>query len=393
MLTGHLALLDSGHLAGATLDVFPAPPGENGERPAPGTIWPVLYDIEADLLFERASMTITAQRARAFNARVDQAVARIEHLGHDPILQVRGQASGPLADMVRYVNESPVKRWTGGVTDGADTQGPAKLDLNLQIPLQHATETKVTGAVVLTGNTITLAGIPSFTRTTGTLNFNERGVRINNLATNLLGPANLTWCVARQMIDVPPAAGMPVGRVVNVGSRGAYRGEPDIPAYGASKAGLHAFGQSMAQRLAPRPQYARRRFADVKSGRIAYFEQGRGPAALFVSAQMARKYKLPFRSGGGLTSSKVADGQAMWEATMTFWPSTPLSFCAITRPITSVAIICPPLGNLASSGRASSGSGQADRNRARCGGGSLGTGSRVHDPRRPGGLRGIHRGV
>ena len=41
------------------------------------------------------------------------------------------------------------------------------------------------------------------------------------------------------------------GRVVNVGSRGAYRGEPDVPAYGASKAGLHAFGQSMAVALAP----------------------------------------------------------------------------------------------------------------------------------------------
>ncbi|QIM20795.1 SDR family oxidoreductase [Phycicoccus sp. HDW14] len=69
------------------------------------------------------------------------------------------------------------------------------------------------------------------------------------LATNLLGPANLTWCVARHMVDVPPAEGVPVGRVVNVGSRGAFRGEPDIPAYGASKAGLHAFGQSMAQHL------------------------------------------------------------------------------------------------------------------------------------------------
>ena len=69
------------------------------------------------------------------------------------------------------------------------------------------------------------------------------------LATNLLGPANLTWCVARRMIDTPPAEGVPVGRIVNVGSRGAYRGEPDIPAYGASKAALHAFGQSMAQRL------------------------------------------------------------------------------------------------------------------------------------------------
>jgi 3-oxoacyl-[acyl-carrier protein] reductase len=71
------------------------------------------------------------------------------------------------------------------------------------------------------------------------------------LATNLLGPANLTFCIARQMIDSPPGSGRPVGRVVNVGSRGAYRGEPDVPAYGASKAGLHAFGQSMAVALAP----------------------------------------------------------------------------------------------------------------------------------------------
>ena len=53
------------------------------------------------------------------------------------------------------------------------------------------------------------------------------------------------------MLDVPPAAGAPRGRIVNVGSRGAYRGEPDVPAYGASKAGLHAFGQSMAVALAP----------------------------------------------------------------------------------------------------------------------------------------------
>ncbi|WP_256837592.1 SDR family NAD(P)-dependent oxidoreductase [Ornithinimicrobium faecis] len=71
------------------------------------------------------------------------------------------------------------------------------------------------------------------------------------LETNLMGPANLTFCVARHMLEVPPAEGNPAGRVVNVGSRGAYRGEPDIPAYGASKAGLHAFGQSMAVALAP----------------------------------------------------------------------------------------------------------------------------------------------
>jgi NAD(P)-dependent dehydrogenase (short-subunit alcohol dehydrogenase family) len=65
------------------------------------------------------------------------------------------------------------------------------------------------------------------------------------LAVNLVGTANVTYCVARHMIE---RGG---GRIVNVSSRGAFRGEPDFPAYGASKAGVNAFGQSLALALAP----------------------------------------------------------------------------------------------------------------------------------------------
>ena len=68
----------------------------------------------------------------------------------------------------------------------------------------------------------------------------------DTLSTNLVGAANLTWCVARHMID-----GGRTGRIVNVSSRGAFRGEPDHPAYGASKAGLNSMSQSLAQHLAP----------------------------------------------------------------------------------------------------------------------------------------------
>ncbi len=66
---------------------------------------------------------------------------------------------------------------------------------------------------------------------------------------NLLGTANVTWCVARHMLEVPPTEGLPTGRIINVGSRGAYRGEPDVPAYGATKAGVHSLGQSLALSL------------------------------------------------------------------------------------------------------------------------------------------------
>jgi NAD(P)-dependent dehydrogenase (short-subunit alcohol dehydrogenase family) len=65
------------------------------------------------------------------------------------------------------------------------------------------------------------------------------------LSTNLVGAANATFCA------VPHLVARGGGAVVNVSSRGAFRGEPDCPAYGASKAGLNAFGQSMALALAP----------------------------------------------------------------------------------------------------------------------------------------------
>ncbi|WP_019546067.1 SDR family NAD(P)-dependent oxidoreductase [Streptomyces sulphureus] len=65
-------------------------------------------------------------------------------------------------------------------------------------------------------------------------------------AVNLLGTAGLAHQAAARMI----AQGRG-GRIVNIGSRGAFRGEPDHPAYGATKAAVHALGQSLALALAP----------------------------------------------------------------------------------------------------------------------------------------------
>lgn len=65
------------------------------------------------------------------------------------------------------------------------------------------------------------------------------------IAVNLMAPARLT----RRAVDYLKESGQ--GWIINIGSRGAYRGEPDMPAYGAAKAGLHAMGQSLAKALAP----------------------------------------------------------------------------------------------------------------------------------------------
>ena len=68
----------------------------------------------------------------------------------------------------------------------------------------------------------------------------------STLRINLLGAADVSHQVAAHLIE----RGAP-GSIVNVGSRGAFRGEPEHPAYAASKAALHAMGQSLAVALAP----------------------------------------------------------------------------------------------------------------------------------------------
>lgn len=67
----------------------------------------------------------------------------------------------------------------------------------------------------------------------------------DTIATNLMGPAHLMYDAARHMVSHGG------GCIVNVSSRGAFRGEPESPAYGAAKAGLNSLSQSMAKYLAP----------------------------------------------------------------------------------------------------------------------------------------------
>ncbi|RMG71480.1 MAG: glucose 1-dehydrogenase [Chloroflexi bacterium] len=65
------------------------------------------------------------------------------------------------------------------------------------------------------------------------------------IQTNLMSAANASYCAAQHMMQTGG------GRIINISSRGAFRGEPTAPAYGASKAGMNQLGQSLAVALAP----------------------------------------------------------------------------------------------------------------------------------------------
>lgn len=119
----------------------------------------------------------------------------------------------------------------------ADLADPARV-----AELADAADAALGGVDVLVNNAAVMVGHPL--ADTSWEDWQEAWRRTVDV--NLLGAAHLSHRVAHRMIG----AGRE-GRIVNVGSRGAFRGEPDHPAYGATKAALHALGQSLAVSLAP----------------------------------------------------------------------------------------------------------------------------------------------
>jgi trimethylamine--corrinoid protein Co-methyltransferase len=59
---------------------------------------------------------------------------------------------------------------------------------------------------------------------------------------------------------------------------------------------------------------------DMRSG-APCFGTPENALALYGAAQMARRYRLPYRSGGNFTASRIPDAQAGYESAGTMWPT------------------------------------------------------------------------
>jgi 3-oxoacyl-[acyl-carrier protein] reductase len=166
------------------------------------------------VLVTGASRGIGAATARAFAAAGDR-------------VAVHYSASADAAAQV--LKELP---GTGHVLAPADLADPAAIQ-----KMVDDTATALGGIDVLVNN----AGVYHPHRIRDTTYAEWQQAWADTLAVNLVGPSNVTWCAVRHM-----GRG---GRIVNVSSRGAFRGEPNQPAYGASKAAIVSFTQSLARAL------------------------------------------------------------------------------------------------------------------------------------------------
>ena len=149
--------------------------------------WPAFSRVSGDLIFDRSAMEIRNATARTFGVELNRVAGTIRDLAH-PILRIEGQGRGPLNDLLRYVNATPVGGWIGQALRDATATGNADLNLKLEIPIDEVQRTTVQGRVTLAGNDLRLGpAAPVLAGTKARLDFSQRGFSIGGGSARVLG--------------------------------------------------------------------------------------------------------------------------------------------------------------------------------------------------------------
>jgi len=170
-----------------TLDYVPARLlSDHGETPS--HLWPVFSELEGTLRFEGQRLIIQQASGRVASVgaggfRMRQVDGRIDDLGAAaPHLLIKGQGDGPLEDMLRFVLSSPLGPRIGDVLQSAQASGQGAMNLSLDIPIDHATDTRVQGEVLLTDEgraSLRLQpGLPAFNRVQGRVGFTDSELKV-----------------------------------------------------------------------------------------------------------------------------------------------------------------------------------------------------------------------
>lgn len=153
---------------------------------APG--WPKIEGISGELHFEGAGMRIKAHRGRIFGATLTDVTAVLPDFESNDVLTVRGTASGPTQDFLRFIAESPVAASINHFTDPFRVEGSGSLDLQLVLPLARIEASRVKGEYQFARNALQVdPALPVFTEAGGRVAFTESQLVVKNGSARVFG--------------------------------------------------------------------------------------------------------------------------------------------------------------------------------------------------------------
>jgi uncharacterized protein (TIGR02099 family) len=176
------------HVENLGLDYVPAARPADDPDAAVASDWPMFRDVKGDVLIDHGVLEIRNARARQRDIEIRDVQGTIRPLFDKPTLSLKGHARGPLADFLRYEEESPVGGLLGHALKTASGTGLADLDIALDVPLFDAERTTVHGSLALAGNDVHLfPGVPLLANVRGTVDFTQAGFTVAGAQVRTLG--------------------------------------------------------------------------------------------------------------------------------------------------------------------------------------------------------------
>ncbi|HEX7953592.1 MAG TPA: DUF3971 domain-containing protein, partial [Burkholderiales bacterium] len=144
--------------------------------------WPPSTGISGEAVFRGDRMNARADAGAILGLRLTGVQASIAELGrHAEHLRLKGVVQGPTGDFLRYVDATPLADRVRSLTDELQALGDARLDLELDLPLQDARDSVVKGDLVLQNNRVTLdRRLPALEGFGARISFTERNFTLRD---------------------------------------------------------------------------------------------------------------------------------------------------------------------------------------------------------------------
>lgn len=157
--------------------------------------WPRVENIAGELAFRGKRMDITVREGTILGARLVRVKAEVPDLITPyEILRIDGEAQGPAAEFLAFIEKSPVSRMIDRFTENMQAQGDGRLALKLEMPLRAIEKSRVSGVYQFAGNQIVVEpDLPPVEQASGRIEFTESAVRVAGASGNFLGgPISVT---------------------------------------------------------------------------------------------------------------------------------------------------------------------------------------------------------
>jgi uncharacterized protein (TIGR02099 family) len=151
--------------------------------------WPRIEDIVGELNFERDRMEIVGRSGSILGAQLSNVRVAMPSLrGPERHVLVSGQADGPSAEFLKFLQSSPLRETAGGFTADMKAAGRGKLRLKLDLPLAELAKSRVTGDYEFGANQVTVVPwLPPVEAASGRLAFTDASFTLHDVRGRFLG--------------------------------------------------------------------------------------------------------------------------------------------------------------------------------------------------------------